>query len=267
LRQKEEVNDISLAWDSSQSLLSNTAGSRRLTRAEEDVDEDAGSDTGASINELADLVLENSSEWLATYTTRIRNLTPSGYYPANPELIPTNPDLVQSYVVRGPDTSSISSTPTLLRDFRERQIERERARQRMHDPPRRRNSIHPSYLDHSAPSSSNSRTVALFPNSASNDTRPERSRPLRLNAAAPVLRPLEQITSLIADQRRRQRRSGRLEAQMTPFAYTLASDGVDITGCTLSPDGKKLFVATDGGVVEYGIDIAGRKVFPCITLR
>jgi len=230
----EEIQDSPSAWDISQSLLGNPISNRRYSREDDENGEDvtvSDAERSASINELADLVYENSSEWLAA---RVRSLTPSTYFPSHPELMSDS----HSQILRSTGSGLPGSTPSLLRDYRERQIERERARPRVHDPPRRRNSIHPSYADHWTSTSSNSST-ATGPTSAA-ATAPserERSRLSRGSTVVPSLRPLEQITNLIADQRRRQRRGGRVDM---PFVYSYASDGVDITGCTLDPDGRKL---------------------------
>lgn len=228
----EEVQDHPSAWDISQSLGSpTTLPTGRHSRDDEEAEERILISGDTSINELAGLVIDNSSEWLAS---RVRN-TPSGPVIADAGSLST----AQYQMLRMAGVGSgLPTTPALLRDYRERQIERERARQRIHDPPRRRNSIHPSYADHST---STPADLSTGPTSAAaTPSERERSRLSRGSTTIPSLRPLEQITNLIAEQRRRQRRSGRFEADAASFSYPYASDGVDITGCTLGPDGKKL---------------------------
>jgi len=227
----EEVQDHLTAWDISQRLGSPPAlGTGRHIRDDEEGEEGILLAGDASINELAGLVIDTSSEWLAA---RVRS-APSGPVTADTESLPTT----QHQMFRVTDVASgLPSTPALLRDYRESQIERERARQRIHDPPRRRNSIHPSYTDHSTSTPADILTGPTF--AAATPGERERSR-LSRGSSIPSLRPLEQITNLIAEQRRRQRRSGRLEAEAASLSYPYASDGVDITGCTLGPDGRKL---------------------------
>ncbi|KAL7270729.1 hypothetical protein RUND412_006555 [Rhizina undulata] len=178
-------------------------------------------------------------------------------------------------------TSSVSSTPALLRDYRERQLERERARQRIHDPPRRRNSTHPSYTDQSTstvihvppppPAPAPPPPVSTIWNSAHGD--PTSSRPVEV-IFADHQRNGEQLLALIAEERRRnllRRRGGGGGAMGNTEDGGVGErddgDGVDITGCTLNRDGSKLYVATDSGIVEYRVDLRGRKVFPCFTPR
>ncbi|PWW71721.1 hypothetical protein C7212DRAFT_338674, partial [Tuber magnatum] len=85
----------------------------------------------------------------------------------------------------------------------------------------------------------------------------------------------EQLNLLIAEERRQsymRRRAASSNAAAgiaddAGIGYRGDGDGVDITGCTLSRDGSKLYVATDTGIVEYRVDIAGRKVFPSYAPR
>jgi hypothetical protein len=218
----EEVQELPSAWDISQSLLGNPTS----TRSSRDFDEHDDDVTlpNSSIHELADLVLDSSSEWLSA---RVRSLAPASYLPPS-----SNPDILNNSLSLRSSGPGLGSTPSLLRDYRERLMERERARQRMHDPPRRRNSIHPSYADHSTSTSSSS-SATTTPGER------ERSRLSRGSTLVPSLMPLETLGGLLAEQRRRQRRGGRLEAEM-PFSYSYQDNGVDITGCTLAPDGRKL---------------------------
>lgn len=196
-----------------------------------------------SFSEYAELVYENQGDWLAA---RVRSMTPGTYLPPHLELVADHPhpQMLRSLGSGLPPLSS-SSTPSLLRDYRERQIERERARQRTHDPPRRRNSIHPSYVDHSASTSSSTASgaasAAVAPGGApAVPGERERARPPRGANSNPALGPLEQITSIIADQRRRQRRTT-WRADAASYASPRAgSEGVNITGCTLDPEGRKL---------------------------
>jgi hypothetical protein len=218
----EEVQELPSAWDISQNLLGNPTS----TRSSRDFDEHDDDITlpNSSIHELADLVLDSSSEWLSA---RVRSLAPASY------LLPSsNPDILNNSLSLRSSGPGLGSTPSLLRDYRERLTERERARQRMYDPPRRRNSIHPSYADHSTSTSSSS-SATTTPGER------ERSRLSRGSTLVPSLMPLETLGGLLAEQRRRQRRGGRLEAEM-PFSYSHQDNGVDITGCTLAPDGRKL---------------------------
>jgi hypothetical protein len=219
----EEVQELPSAWDISQSLLGNPT-STRSSRDFDEHDDDITLSSSASIHELADLVLDSSSEWLSA---RVRSLAPASYLPPS-----SNPDILNNSLSLRSSGPGLGSTPSLLRDYRERLIERERARQRLHEPPRRRNSIHPSYADHSTSTSSSS-SAATTPGER------ERSRLSRGSTLVPSFRPLEQFTGLLADQRRR-RRGGRLEAETASFSYPYHNDGVDITGCTLAPDGRKL---------------------------
>jgi len=228
----EEVQDHPSAWDISQRLGSpTTLPTGRHPRDDEEAEERILMSGDTSINELAGLVIDTSSEWLAA---RVRN-TPNGPVIADAGSLST----AQYQMLRMAGVGSgLPTTPALLRDYRERQIERERARQRTHDPPRRRNSIHPSYADHST---STPADYSSGPTSAA-ATPSERERSRQSRVVSVSLRPLEQITNLIAEQRRRQRRSERFEAEAASSSYPYASDGVDITGCTLGLDGKKLQV-------------------------
>jgi hypothetical protein len=223
----EDVQHTLSAWEISQNLQGNFATSRRHTR-EEDTEEEASSpETGRNaITELADLVLENSTEWLATYASRVGSPN---------TLAPHPPDIYASHLLRRhpPGSSLPATTPMFLRDLWVIPTERERTRTRIH-PPRRRNSLHPSYTDQPASSqaSSSSRT-----NVPTNPTERDRTRPPADSLNSPYAR----IHSLLAAYRRPQRVTGRLDAESYPFSYMM-SDGVDITGCTLSPDGRKMFV-------------------------
>lgn len=286
----EDIANDASAWDLSESLLDSPSSYRHYsTREEEETEEDSavadGTSRSAYIDELADLVLENSNEWLASYTSRIRNLTPPATYSSYtaPELLPSSSPSSSSIplhsLLRSPSMSGSGitgmppSTPALLRDHRERQLERERARQRIHDPPRRRNSTHPSYTDTAAGAQAHTHTHTQ-PVSSSATSYPRLARPTTSSSTPLTSRPLEQLAALIAEQRRRSaehrpQRRGQLNVETaSPVSYTSHShDMVDITGCTLSVDGRKLYVATDGGVVEYAVDVASRKAFPSITPR
>ncbi|KAF8252984.1 hypothetical protein K440DRAFT_273057 [Wilcoxina mikolae CBS 423.85] len=90
----EEVQDSPSACDISQSLLGSPTNNRRYSRGDEGNGEDvtvSDVERGASINELADLVYENSSEWLAA---RVRSLTPGSYFPSHPELVSDPPSQI-----------------------------------------------------------------------------------------------------------------------------------------------------------------------------
>ncbi|KAL0638435.1 hypothetical protein Q9L58_002579 [Maublancomyces gigas] len=232
---------------------------RRYTREEEESEEDAAAASGDDVHAL--------------FSRRFGELS----------------ELVSR--VRG---NSHECTPALLRDYRERQIERERARQRIHDPPRRRNSTHPSYADQLVSAASVSTRLPVPVPTPSAPPMPESNPPSqrlswntssepRSSASRPLdviftehQRNREQLSALIAEERRRtyiRRRANGGSAASADVVddggagYRDDGDGVDITGCTLSLDGSKLYVATDGGIVEYHVDIAGRKVFPSFTPR
>lgn len=230
----EEVQEAPSAWEVSQSLLGNPTPAGASTHRYDDEDDFSSlSDTEqqAHINELAGLVLgDGPGEWIAA---RVRTLAPGAYFLpiSHPELLTGSPAAMLRAASSGMPTSA------LLRDYRERYNERERARQRAHDPPRRRNSVHPSYTtDHLTASLSTPGPTSA----AGGTTTTERERRMpRSNTLVMPPRQMEQFTGLLADQRRRQRRTGRLESETIPYAY-YTGNGVDITGCTLAPDGRKL---------------------------
>lgn len=268
---------------------------RRYTRDEEEPEEDAiaanEDDVHAffsrrfdELSELVSRVRGNSHEWWATPTlSSAPTYSPSNGAPSGrtepPNYLPSHAPVRTSVSTQLPSApTSIttptpnlnpppSSTPALLRDYRERQIERERARQRIHDPPRRRNSTHPSYTDQSTstPPISTRLPVPVPTPSVPPMTEPN-SSPQRLSwntGAEPRTsgsRPLEviftehqrnreQLNSLIAEERRRsylRRRAansagaGNVGVVDDGNMYRDDGDGVDITGCTLSRDGSKL---------------------------
>ncbi|RQM07924.1 hypothetical protein DH86_00000794 [Scytalidium sp. 3C] len=41
----------------------------------------------------------------------------------------------------------------------------------------------------------------------------------------------------------------------------------ETTGCCWSPDGRILYVGTEGGIYEYHVNVLGRKLFPSIVFR
>ncbi|KAI5776386.1 hypothetical protein EDC01DRAFT_763353 [Geopyxis carbonaria] len=250
----EEMPDLPSAWEISQSLLGNPNTNRAVVHEEGETIDDSDSPdlrraSSASINEMANLILENSVEW-HPYTSRARGSGTGSNYQS---------------VVNSAGSSLPASTPSLLRDHRESQIERERARNRIHDPPRRRNSVHPSYADQ-INSIIGNETMAAY---HAHEEQLHAGIMRTVAEARLVARPRDSmVANLIADQRRRNRRSGRLESQTNPLnTQRSESDGVDITGCTFSPNGRKLFVAIDSGVIEYVVDVGGRKVFPSIKPR
>ncbi|KAF8441829.1 WD40-repeat-containing domain protein [Terfezia claveryi] len=149
------------------------------------------------------------------------------------------------------------TTPNPLHDYRERQLE--------HDP---------------------STVVA-----DNNNTGPNRPVHWRIDYEAQrrpaeevdqLQRNREQLSLMIAEERRRNilrrtnnttgvnRRNGfngaSVQSDHEPSEIRTCED-VDITGCTMSVDGSKLYIATDKGIVEYKIDIAGRRVFPSLQCR
>ncbi|RPB07460.1 hypothetical protein P167DRAFT_579222 [Morchella conica CCBAS932] len=294
---------------------------RRYTREEEDEDavsaniDNVHAFFSRRFDELHELVSRvrgaNSHElWDTPVWNGTSNYSPSNrpsgvaaattnYPPYAPIRVPTSTQPSSASVPIPPTQPIHASTPALLRDHRERQLERERARQRIHDPPRRRNSTHPSYTDQSTSTSPASAQLSI-PISASPTPTPPTvdaspslqrfpwntsSEPINTANARPLetmftdhQRNREQLSALIAEDRRRgyiRRRA----ASGVPAGTVVVEDdggmryqeegnaGVDITGCTLSRDGSKLYVATDGGIVEYHVDIAGRKVFPSLSPR
>lgn len=276
---------------------------RRYTREEEESEEDAVAanedDVHAffsrrfgELSELVSRVRGNSHEWWAAPTpnptsnyppsagasngrTPISNYPPS-HPPARTPTSTQSPSASTSTPTSqgAPNPNPPSSTPALLRDYRERQIERERARQRIHDPPRRRNSTHPSYTDQSTSTSPVSTrlpvpvpvpSVPVPVPSVPPVTEPN-SSPRRLSwntgsePRTSASRPLEvvftehqrnrELSALIAEERRRnylRRRATNGGSTGSTGAmddggmgYRDDGDGVDITGCTLSRDGSKL---------------------------
>ncbi|KAG0125460.1 hypothetical protein HOY82DRAFT_581426 [Tuber indicum] len=105
-------------------------------------------------------------------------------------------------------------------------------------------------------------------------TETPRSRPIEASQADHQ-RSGDHLSLLIAEERRQsylRRRAATSNAAAgiaddAGIGYRDDGDGVDITGCTLSRDGSKLYVATETGIVEYHVDIAGRKVFPSYAPR
>lgn len=272
---------------------------RRYTREEEESEEDAVAasedDVHAffsrrfdELSELVSRVRGNSHEWWAAPVLNDALNYPSSIGASNGRIANSNHPL--SYApVRAPTSTqpssasalipatqplstpnASSSTPALLRDYRERQIERERARQRIHDPPRRRNSTHPSYADQSTftspvstqlqilvpttsipPTAESGSSLQRLPLNTGNEARTSTSRPLEV-IFTEHQRNREQLSALIAEERRRsylRRRAannGITGAVVTDDAGAGyrdgrdGRDGVDITGCTLSRDGSKL---------------------------
>ncbi|KAI5795478.1 WD40-repeat-containing domain protein [Peziza echinospora] len=195
---------------------------------------------------------------------------------------------------------SVSVSLSLLHNHRERQLaarERDRIRQLMAEIPlRRTQSIEQVAFNPTPPA-----TTTIIPPTINRDpqapsqsatTRPAHWRVDYEAQRRPIeeihqlQRNNEQLSLMIAEDRRR-RRSSQNEALVTRVVPLLpvaanprvpettehdAADGdgddvVNITGCTLSVDGSKLYVATHKGIVEYKIDISERKVFPCMKMR
>lgn len=230
------------------------------------------------LSELVSRVRGNSHEWWAPPLNSVPNYpsssgangrdTTSNYPPPSPSTrisTPTQSPPISTSTPPPASNPNPTSTPALLRDYRERQIERERARQRIHDPPRRRNSTHPSYADQLVSASSvptqlpvpvpappmlefNPPSQRLSWNTSS-EPRISTSRPLDV-IFTEHQRNREQLSALIAEERRRsylRRRaaSGGSSASMGALdeggaGHRDDGDGVDITGCTLSRDGSKL---------------------------
>lgn len=267
---------------------------RRYTREEEESEEDAVAasedDVHAffsrrfdQLSELVSRVRGNSHEWWAPPSLNSApNYPPSSgtsngrattsNYPSNASVrVPTSTQSPStSASTPSPQTAANpnpTSTPALLRDYRERQIERERARQRIHDPPRRRNSTHPSYADQLSASPVSTRLPVPVPIPSTppvpesnipsqrlswntdSEPRTSTSRPLDV-IFTEHQRNREQLSVLIAEERRRsylRRRAanGGSAASVGVVddgggGYRDDGDGVDITGCTLSRDGSKL---------------------------
>jgi len=261
--------------------------SRRTTRDEEAVEEDpvtatAGDDDVHAffsrrydeLSELVSRVRGNSHEWWATSAL---NGAPSYAIPARAPASPyapthsltrtaTAPQSSQPLTTTQPSNASVTpTTPALLRDYRERQLERERAMRLNYDPPRRRNSTHPSYTDQSTSTSTPAvqqypipLPTPSYPPATDMSGAPQRltwsptetpriSRPIEASQADHQ-RNREQLNLLIAEERRqsylrRRAASSNAAAGLTDDAgtgYRDDGDGVDITGCTLSRDGSKL---------------------------
>lgn len=265
---------------------------RRYTREEEESEEDAAAasedDVHAffsrrfdELSELVSRVRGNSHEWWATPPPNPAfNYPPSSgtsgqattsNHPQSGASVQVSTSAQSSSTSAStspPQTASSTnptSTPALLRDYRERQIERERARQRIHDPPRRRNSTHPSYADQLVSAVSVSTRLPVPVPTPSAPPMPESNLPSqrlswntssepRSSASRPLdviftehQRNREQLSALIAEERRRtylRRRAanGGSTASVDDggAGYRDDRDGVDITGCTLSLDGSKL---------------------------
>lgn len=231
----EDVQDMPSAWDISQRVL----GNRPVYGTEEDSTDRFGminEETGRprSMEELQELLMENTHEWLA-YTSRLRNMPPQNMYHSTDPLAEL---MRQPSRITAPLAPLSGAQPTLLRNYRERQIERERARQRYHDPPRRRNSIHPSYGSQNEHPTTSSSSTNLGEWGGGGE---QASSSRGLGSREPRSAPLEQLAlaSFVAEQQR-QRRGGRFDADINRFSTTSTSDGTDISGCTLSPDGRKL---------------------------
>lgn len=156
------------------------------------------------------------------------------------------------------------TTSNLLRDYRERQLERDRARQRIHDTPRRRNAAenvsqapvatHPSHTGHA--------TVTAPDVNIASANRPVHWRIDYEAQRRPaeeihqLQRNREQLSQMIAEERRRTILRGGIHITRrhgtTTTGYTggggeressdhhTCEDEVDITGCTMSVDGSKL---------------------------
>lgn len=267
---------------------------RRYTREEEESEEDAVAasedDVHAffsrrfdELSELVSRVRGNSHEWWATPPLNSApnyppssgangRATTSNYTPPDASVRASTSAQSPSISTSTPPPQTVpntnpTSTPALLRDYRERQIERERARQRIHDPPRRRNSTHPSYADQLVSTVSTSTrlpvpipTPPALPISESNlpsqrlswntsvEPRSSTSRPLDV-IFTEHQRNREQLSALIAEERRRtylRRRAANSGSTASVgvmdegAGYRDDGDGVDITGCTLSRDGSKL---------------------------
>ena len=261
--------------------------SRRTTRDEEAVEEDPATATAGDddvhaffsrrydeLSELVSRVRGNSHEW---WTTSALNGAPSYAIPARAPASPyapthsltrtaTAPQSSQPLTTIQPSNASVTpTTPALLRDYRERQLERERAMRLNYDPPRRRNSTHPSYTDQSTSTSTPAvqqypipLPTPSYPSATDMSGAPQRltwsptetpriSRPIEASQADHQ-RNREQLNLLIAEERRqsylrRRAASSNAAAGLTDDAgigYRDDGDGVDITGCTLSRDGSKL---------------------------
>ena len=207
------------------------------------------------LSELVSRVRGNSHEWWAiapSHATPVRTAG-STYAPqARPTVTSLSPSPHSSI---GPVTST---TPTLLRDYRERQLERERVRQRAHDPPRRRNSTHPSYTDQSTSTSTSLITTQQHPPASRYPPAAEVGASLHGFASRDSLRTSRQVEAAIATHQRNREHLDALIAEERSQSYSRrhattsgsADDvgvsyrddggGVDITGCTLSRDGSKL---------------------------
>jgi hypothetical protein len=270
-----EIQSVDGENDSQRSWRGREGPSNRRGPIEgEESEEDAAAATGGGddvhallsrrfdeLSELVSRVRGNSNEWWAiapSYTTPGR-AAGSTYAPAHSQ---TRPSAVSPSTTTQSSAAPVTSTtPALLRDYRERQLERERTRQRIHDPPRRRNSTHPSYTDQSTSTSpaavqhqylippSYPPTIELGASPqrlawTSNSDSLRASRQVEASLAEHQ-RNREQLNSLIAEERRQSylRRHGATPSSTLDdpsIGYRDDSDGVDITGCTLSRDGSKL---------------------------
>ncbi|KAF8445437.1 WD40-repeat-containing domain protein [Kalaharituber pfeilii] len=181
------------------------------------------------------------------------------------------------------------TTSSMIRDYRERQLERDRARNRTHDSPRRRSHTTNNATDSPNSQSHSSQAESNSDNASSAASAPGRPIHWRIDYEAqrrPVeevnqlQRNREQLTIMIAEERRRNilrrtlhsggasRRSDSVSGVGDSESADSERNGVvNITGCTMSVDGSKLYVATIKGIVEYKIDLAERKVFPSIKMR
>lgn len=256
---------------------------RRYTREEEEPEEDAVAASEEDVHaffsrrfdqlsELVSRVRGNSHEWWTPPLNSVPNYslssgtneraTTSNHPPSSTSIQISTPPSISTSTPPPVSNPNQTSTPALLREYRERQIERERARQRIHDPPRRRNSTHPSYADQLISASSVSTRLPVPPPipepnlpsqrlswNTSSEPRTSASRPLDA-IFTEHQRNREQLSALIAEERRRSYLRRRAATGGSPASagvvdeggtgYRDSGDGVDITGCTLSSDGSKL---------------------------
>jgi len=293
LNSSEKIVDVDVVGASDDDPPSECHGEQRrrsLTREEDEDEEDAAAE---EIEGYFRAHFMGQDGWMANPTVSTTPLNPVSigpttspgymhprYYMRNipsavvspytlnpsagtPHITISTSDNSSNIAIGGRPVSPTTSNP--LHDYRERQIERDRARQRIHDTPRRRNptvpptpqfpEVSPSiYADHPS-------TVATDINNAG----PNRPVHWRIDYEAQrrpaeeinqIQRNREQLSQMIAEERRRNilrrtsnttgvnRRHGlngsSAQRDHEPSEHHTCEGVVDITGCTMSVDGSKL---------------------------